>query len=262
MLRDDSFPMLRIKSAETPEEVALAAALFREYAASLGVDLSFQHFDEELASLPGDYAPPSGRLLLAYWDGAKACATEPAQAVAGGANLLFREAQAPLLYPEEETTVALRALYGRGVETPPRKAASSPPKADRPPFGFAQDKPHSKKSVTEGATRGGIPARRQAGLHSVIVRAAGCVALRKFEEGICEMKRLYVRPEFRGRRVGKNLAEAVIAAAREIGYRAMRLDTLPQMAEAQHLYRALGFREIPPYRFNPIVGTRYFEMGL
>jgi ribosomal protein S18 acetylase RimI-like enzyme len=254
MLRDDSFPMLRIKSAETPEEVALAAALFREYAASLGVDLSFQHFDEELASLPGDYAPPGGRLLLAYWDEAKACATEPAQAVAGGANLLFREAQAPLLYPEEETTVALRALYGRGVETPLRKAASSPPKADRPP--------HSKKSATQGAARGGIPARRQAGLHSVIVRAAGCVALRKFEEGICEMKRLYVRPEFRGRGVGKNLAEAVIAAAREIGYRAMRLDTLPQMAEAQQLYRALGFREIPPYRFNPVAGTRYFELGL
>jgi len=176
MLRIDSFPMLLISPAESPEAIAQAAALFREYATSLGVDLSFQHFDEELASLPGDYAPPDGRLLLAYYDGDAA----PAACVA------LRKFVAPSGGPE--------SICGK--------------------------------------------------------------------EKICEMKRLYVRPEFRGLGVGRALAEAVIAAAREIGYLRMRLDTLPQMGEAQNLYRALGFREIPPYRFNPVHGTSYFELAL
>jgi len=164
MSRSASIVLLRILPAESAGDIALAAALFREYAASLAVDLSFQHFEEELASLPGEYAPPEGRLLLAFRDGAE--------------------------------------------------------------------------------------------------RPAGCVALRKLEKEICEMKRLYVRPEFRGHRLGRALAEAVIAAARATGYHAMRLDTLPQMSEAQSLYRALGFREIPPYRFNPVPGTKYFELAL
>lgn len=155
-------PMLRIFPVETNEYVREVSALFREYAESLGVDLSFQNFDEELASLPGDYAPPDGRLFLA----------------------------------------ATSDLF------------------------------------------------------------SGCVALRKIDGEICEMKRLYVRPEFRGHRVGRALADAVIKAAREIGYRRMRLDTLPQMARAQAMYRALGFYEIPPYRYNPIAGTRYFELAL
>lgn len=154
--------MLRILPAETNEHVREVSVLFREYAESLGVDLSFQNFDQELASLPGNYAPPDGRLFLA------------------ASSELF----------------------------------------------------------------------------------SGCVALRRIDAEICEMKRLYVRPGFRGHRVGRALADSVISAAREIGYRRMRLDTLPQMAEAQALYRALGFYEIPPYRYNPVAGTRYFELAL
>jgi ribosomal protein S18 acetylase RimI-like enzyme len=154
--------MLEISQAETPERLAEARQLFGEYADSLGFDLGFQGFDEELAGLPGDYAPPRGRLLLAIHDG----------------------------------------------------------------------------------------------------RTAGCVALRDLGEGICEMKRLFVRPGFRGLRIGHALATAVIAEAREIGYERMRLDTVPAMAQARALYVSLGFREIPPYRFNPIPGTAFLELDL
>ena len=149
--------MNRIVVATTPEQIATVAALFREYASSLGVDLSFQHFEEELASLPGDYAPPRGRLLLA---------------------------------------------------------------------------------------------------------SEGCVALRPLDGDICEMKRLYVRPSARGTGLGRALIERAIDEARAIGYRAMRLDTLPAMHAAKSLYRELGFREIEPYRFNPVEGTKYFELNL
>ena len=137
-------------------------AIFREYADWLGFDLCFQGFEEELATLPGDYAPPSGRLYLAVCDG----------------------------------------------------------------------------------------------------RIAGCVALRKFDQGVCEMKRLYVRPEYRGRGLGKVLATTVIEEARKIGYKQMRLDTLPSMAAANRLYESLGFVDIEPYRDNPIEGARYLELAL
>jgi putative acetyltransferase len=154
--------VLRVDPATSPEDVSLARGLLLEYAEALGVDLHFQGFDRELASLPGDYAPPEGRLLLAR------------------------------------------------VED----------------------------------------------------RLAGCVALRALEPGVCEMKRLYIRPEFRGRGVGRALAGAVIDAAREEGYGRMRLDTLPSMIEAIALYRALGFRPIAPYRHNPVPGAMFLELDL
>jgi putative acetyltransferase len=138
-------------------------ALFLEYAQSLGFSLCFQGFDEELRTLPGMYAPPRGRLLLATED--------------------------------------------------------------------------------EGP--------------------AGCVGLREWGARIAEMKRLYVRPGFRGRGLGRLLTDAALADARALGYRSIRLDTIPSvMAPAIDLYRQLGFREIAPYRENPIPAALYLELKL
>jgi ribosomal protein S18 acetylase RimI-like enzyme len=90
----------------------------------------------------------------------------------------------------------------------------------------------------------------------------GCVGLRKLEDGTCEMKRLYVRPTFRGEGAGRALVEAVLAEARAMSYRKMRLDTLPIMHEAQTLYKTLGFREIPAYLKNPTPNALCFELAL
>jgi ribosomal protein S18 acetylase RimI-like enzyme len=140
------------------DDVELVRTLFREYADSLGVDLSFQGFEQELEALPGGY-------------------------------------DAVLV-----------------------------------------------------ATVGGV--------------AAGCVGVRPLEDGTCEMKRLYLRPSARGTGLGRVLAGAAIARARELGYARMRLDTLPSMTEARALYRSLGFVEIEPYRHNPVVGTSFLELEL
>lgn len=154
--------MIQIIQAESLSQIDTVRDLFLEYAESLDFALCFQGFDEELASLPGDYVPPNGRLYLA--------------------------------------------------------------------------------TMNE--------------------RVAGCVALRKTEKGICEMKRLWVRPDFRGNRIGRMLVSKVIVEARSIGYRKMLLDTVSSMREAISLYEALGFKKAEPYYNNPIEGTIYMEMDL
>jgi GNAT superfamily N-acetyltransferase len=93
-------------------------------------------------------------------------------------------------------------------------------------------------------------------------KAAGCVALRPLDADLCELKRLYIRPEHRGLGLGRLLAAAMVGEARRLGYRRMRLDTTPGMAAAQALYTELGFRDIPPYTTNPIAGTRFLELEL
>lgn len=156
-LRDEA-----IHQAISRQDVERARELFREYADWLEVDPCFQGFEGELATLPGDYAPPDGRLLLAW---------------------------------------------------------------------------HHEKPV-------------------------GCVALRRIDATTGEIKRLYIRPEARGRHTGRRLVEQLVAAAKEIGYRRLVLDTLPQMMQAQALYRWFGFREIPAYYANPLPGVVHLALDL
>ena len=154
--------MCTVRPAEGPEQLRAARELFQEYAAGLGVDLVYQGFEDEVESLPGAYAPPAGRLLLAWRDGA----------------------------------------------------------------------------------------------------VAGCVAIRPLAGRSCELKRLYVRPAFRGGGVGARLARRAIEEARAAGYRRLRLDTLPTMHAARAIYERLGFREIPPYYATPVPGTTFYELAL
>ena len=154
---------MKIIHAETSEQIGLTRELFREYEAWLALDLCFQNFEKELAELPGAYAPPTGRLLLAYEDD----------------------------------------------------------------------------------------------------QLAGCVALRKLSDGVCEMKRLFLKSRFHGKGRGREMAERIVDEARRAGYKRMRLDTLPeQMGKAIALYRSLGFKEIAPYYKNPVAGALYMELML
>lgn len=153
---------MQIIHAQHEDHIIIARELFEEYAAGLGFDLCFQNFAKELAELPGEYAPPSGCLLLA-----------------------FKEAE-----------------------------------------------------------------------------AVGCVGLRKFGEGVSEIKRLYVKPKFRGEKIGARLATEVVEEARRIGYTSIRLDTHQTMERAVVLYRSLGFREIEPYRYNPFENVLFMELIL
>jgi len=154
---------MKLIQATSEAEIQEARKLFEEYHEWLGLNLCFQNFDEELMSLPGEYVPPQGCLLLATKDD----------------------------------------------------------------------------------------------------RVAGCIALRRLEDGICEMKRLYVRPDSQGTGLGRLLAKSLIEAAREIGYRRMRLDTLPgKMDRAIAMYRRLGFKDIEPYYFNPVQGAAFMELDL
>ncbi len=92
--------------------------------------------------------------------------------------------------------------------------------------------------------------------------AAGCVAFRKIGDGVCEMKRLFIDPQQRGKGIGRILTHAVIQKAKRLGYKRMRLDTVPSMTPAINLYRSLGFEEIPPYCHNPVSGAKFFELQL
>jgi GNAT superfamily N-acetyltransferase len=154
--------MINLLHTSSPEEMPLVRKLFEEYAASLDVDLCFQGFDRELETLPGDYAPPDGIIIIAFSD------EEP----------------------------------------------------------------------------------------------AGCVALRRIDDAVCEMKRLFVKPEHRRKGIGRALAEAVVDHARELGYASIRLDTLKSMVEANALYAALGFTECAPYRYNPCEQPVFLERSL
>ncbi len=159
-------PAAELLTPTGPDEFEAVRDIFREYARGLGVDLCFQQFDEELATLPGEYGPPRGTLLLARIDG----------------------------------------------------------------------------------------------------EVAGCCALRPLDRAdypnAAEMKRLYVRGRFRGTGLGRQLAEAVLDAARQHGYACVLLDTLSDMEAARALYEDLGFEEIPPYYHNPIPGAHYLKADL
>jgi putative acetyltransferase len=153
---------LKIIEATTLEHIEVARTLFREYQEFLNVDLCFQGFEEELASLPGKYASPKGVILLAEVDG----------------------------------------------------------------------------------------------------DIAGCVAVREIKDGICEMKRLYVKEQFRGLSIGQSLAVEIIKQAKNFNYQKMQLDTLQRLETAMGIYQKLGFKKISPYYANPLDEVVYWELDL
>lgn len=101
-----------------------------------------------------------------------------------------------------------------------------------------------------------------ASYEAILLASDGCVALRRIDTEVCEMKRLYVRPAARGTSLGRALAESIVQLAKDNGYARMKLDTVPSMTSAIKLYRSLGFRETDSYRYNPIEGALYFELDL
>ena len=150
------------KIANTPQDFQEGESLFRQYAASLQLDLSFQDFESELKTIDQQYQAPKGALLLACIEG----------------------------------------------------------------------------------------------------RAVGCVGVRELEGETAELKRMFVRPEYRGLQIGHRMLGQILAVAKELGYKKIRLDTMPDMTQAQNLYRSFGFSEIRPYRFNPVAGAVYMEKDL
>ncbi|GAB1733360.1 hypothetical protein NU195Hw_g7970t1 [Hortaea werneckii] len=173
----DSNPFT-ISPAKTQEDLLAVCQLFEAYALALGIDLSFQDFASEIATLPGKYSSPTGCLLLA------------------------------------------RDSAGRGVGCVGLR-----------PLPVDEDDGDDDDDMAAGVT-------------------------------CCEMKRLYVDPSQRGSGLGRLLAERVVSEARRMGYRRMRLDTLPSMQSARALYKALGFREIEQYYRTPIDGTIFMELEL
>ena len=162
MSDDNEQTLTRIIGAQNRDHYQGVRKLFQQYADYLGLDLEFQGFSQELAGLPGDYAPPQGCILM-----------------------------------------AVRAQ-----------------------------------------------------------EFVGCAALRPLEKRICEMKRLFVLPGYRGQNIGRDLARGIIDEARTRGYARMRLDTIESMTEAKQLYRSLGFQPIKPYRYNPLDNPTYMELDL
>lgn len=154
--------MLTIRQAIFPADRDAVTSIFREYVTSPSVSLDFQGYEAEFASLPGNYAPPEGRLLLAC----------------------------------------------------------------------------------EGSA------------------VLGCAALRRIDAASCEMKRVYVRPAARGRHLGRQLVEALVAEAKLAGYSRICLDVLPEFVAAQELYASLGFRPSEPVSFNPVPGTQFLARSL
>lgn len=155
--------MLTLVEANSEEDYALAISLFKEYAEQLSVDLAFQNFSQELASVREHYGRPGGTIMLAYAEPGKLCV---------------------------------------------------------------------------------------------------CFAVRKLEQGIYELKRMYLRKEYRGQGYGRELLALALERAETLGYKKMRLDTLPDMKQAIALYEKMGFYDIPAYRYNPVPGTRYLEVAL
>lgn len=148
-----------ILRVETAEQILAAQQLFHLYATQRNFDLALANIHQEIATLPGQYAPPDGLLLLAYWEG----------------------------------------------------------------------------------------------------QTVGCVAYRKLSEQVCEMKRLFVLPEYRGEKIGKELVERLLEEARQAGYTKMMLDSHPSMKKAQALYAHFGFQPTERYNDNPIEGILFFE---